>query len=166
MCLRKTKRFVFNEKKILVRDFIYNYLGALMTNSGLLNSAYLSTEVSGHPDGLRMICNPVPFFHIYGFSSGILIPLLMQCSIVFPFYFPEVTSTMKAIQGFKCNTLRGTPTQFFDLLHHPDRKNYDLSSIENAIFGGSTVAPELLKKMHENFKLKMIIVGYGNKLLK
>lgn len=137
-----------------------------MTNSSLLNSAYLSTLVAGNPDGLKMICNPVPFFHIYGFSSGFLIPLLMQSSIVFPFYFPETVTTMKAIQGYKCVTLRGTPTQFFDLLHHPERKNYDLSSLDTVIFGGATVPPELLKKMHENFNLKMIAVGYGRPNIK
>ena len=31
---------------------------------------------------------------------------------VFPFYFPETLAAMKAIQGYKCNSLRGVPTQF------------------------------------------------------
>jgi hypothetical protein len=60
----------------------------------------------------------------------------MGSSIVFPFYFPETVSTMKAIQRYKCKTLRGVPTQFIDLLNHPDRANYDLSSLENLIAGG------------------------------
>ena len=60
----------------------------------------------------------------------------MSTSIVFPFYFPETVSTMKAIQGYKCNTLRGVPTQFVDLLNHPDRKNFDLSCLKNLIAGG------------------------------
>jgi fatty-acyl-CoA synthase len=72
-----------------------------MSHSNLLNSAYLSTVVVGKREGLRMICNPVPFFHIFGLSTGVLIPLLMGTSIVFPFYFPETLSSMKAIQGTK-----------------------------------------------------------------
>ena len=63
----------------------------------------------------------------------------MGSSIVFPFYFPETVSTMKAIQRYKCKTLRGVPTQFIDLLNHPDRTNYDLSSLENLIAGGRFV---------------------------
>jgi fatty-acyl-CoA synthase len=59
-----------------------------------------------------MICNPIPLFHIFGLATGLLIPLLMGSTIIFPFYFPETLSTMKAIQGYKCNTMRGTPTQF------------------------------------------------------
>ena len=48
-------------------------LGALMSHASLLNSAYLSTVVVGNPAGLRLICNPIPLFHIYGLASGILI---------------------------------------------------------------------------------------------
>jgi len=107
-----------------------------MSHSNLLNSAYLSTVTPGKPDGLRRVCNPIPAFHIFGLSTGILIPLLFSSrylnfffsfnsfiysssdiysSIIFPFYFPETLSTIKAIQGYKCNTLRGTPTQFIGI---------------------------------------------------
>ncbi|CAF0873115.1 unnamed protein product [Brachionus calyciflorus] len=135
--------------------------GALMTNSSLLNSGYLTTKVGGRPENLTMVCSPIPFFHIYGFVSGLLIPILNQSASVFPFYFPETGTSMKAIQDFKCITLRGTPTQFFDLLHHPDRKKFDLSSLRNVIFGGSTAPPELLQQMNQNFTLENIIIGYG-----
>ena len=60
----------------------------------------------------------------------------MTSGIVFPFYFPEIVSTMKAIQDYKCVTLRGVPTQFVDLLNHPYRAKFDLSSLENLIAGG------------------------------
>lgn len=86
-----------------------------MTHGNLLNSAYLSTVVVGKPEGLRMLCNPIPIFHIFGLSTGLLVPLLMGSTLVFPFYFPDTLTTMKAIQGYKCNTLRGTPTQFFGI---------------------------------------------------
>jgi hypothetical protein len=48
-----------------------------MSHSSLLNSSYLSTEAVGMHDGLRMICNPIPLFHIFGLATGILI----VCSI-------------------------------------------------------------------------------------
>jgi fatty-acyl-CoA synthase len=88
----------------------------VITQHGLLNSAYLSTAVVGNHDALKMICNPIPFFHILGFSTGLMIPLLMGTSIAFPFYFPDTLATMKAIEAYKCNTLRGTPTQFIGKL--------------------------------------------------
>ena len=60
----------------------------------------------------------------------------MSSTIIFPFFFPETTSTMKAIQGYKCNTLRGVPTQFVDIINHPDRSKFQLSSLESLIVGG------------------------------
>lgn len=52
-----------------------------MTHSTLLNSAYLSTVVVGNPDGLRMLCNPIPMFHIFGLSTGILIVMILILTI-------------------------------------------------------------------------------------
>ena len=43
---------------------------------------------------------------------------------------------MKAVQAYKCNTLRGVPTQYVDILNHPERSKFDLSSLEVLIIGG------------------------------
>lgn len=50
--------------------------------------------------------------------------------------------------------MRGTPTQFVDLVNHPDRINYNLSSLENAIIGASTVPPDLLQQLKNDLKIK------------
>lgn len=88
-------------------------------------------------------------------------PLLGGSTTVFPFFFPDTVATMKAIHEFKCNSLRGPPTIFFDLLNHPERSKFDLSSLDNALFGGSTCPPDLLKRLRDELNLKQIIVGYG-----
>jgi fatty-acyl-CoA synthase len=86
--------------------------GAVLTHHSMLNSTYSTGYVCDVPDGMRMVCNPIPFFHIMGFASGILLPLLFGSAKVFPFYFPDTLFTLKAIHGYRCNTMRGTPTQF------------------------------------------------------
>ena len=48
-----------------------------------------------------------------------------------------------------------------DILNHPERKKFDLSSLRNAIIGGSTVPGDLLRQMKQDLNLKSIIVGYG-----
>ena len=60
----------------------------------------------------------------------------MGSTIILPFYFPEIISTMKAVQGYKCNTLRCVPTQYVDILNPPDRSKFNLSSLEVLIVGG------------------------------
>ena len=85
----------------------------------------------------------------------------MRSSLVFPFFFPETLSTLKALEKYGCNTIRGTPTQYVDLLNHPERKNFNIRKLENIIVGGSTVPPDLLAKLKNDLKVKKIIVGYG-----
>ncbi len=135
-----------------------------MSQTGLLNSCNLSIQSSGSGVNNDVICSPIPFFHIYGFSTGILEPMLIEVSKIFPFYFPETVTTMRAIQNYQCQYLRGTPTQYFDILNHPDRHKFDLSSLKNAVIAGSTVAPDLLAILKKDLKIDHIYVGYGNKL--
>ncbi len=132
-----------------------------MSQTGLLNSCNLSIQSSGSDVKDDVICSPIPFFHIYGFSTGILEPMLVEVSKVFPFYFPETVTTMRAIESYQCKFLRGTPTQYFDILNHPDRHKYNLSSLKNAVIAGSTVAPDLLEKLRKDLKVDNIYVGYG-----
>ena len=46
------------------------------------------------------------------------------------------------------------------MINHPERLNYNISSLKNAVFGGSTVSKDLLIKMLE-MKMKNVMVGYG-----
>lgn len=137
--------------------------GALMTHGSLLNSVNLSTRCAGIDFKKDSVCNPIPFFHIYGFSTGLLGPMITgeDGKTVFPFFFPETLSTIKAIEKFQCNYLRGTPTQFIDILNHPDRKKYDITGLKNAIIAGSTVPVDLLAKMREELNVDDVFVGYG-----
>ena len=90
-----------------------------------------------------------------------MIPLLVGGCKVFPFFFPETLSTIKAIEKYKCITMRGVPTQFIDLLNHPEVKNHDLSSMKYIVVGASTVPPDLLVKCKQNLGIEEFIVGYG-----
>ena len=135
--------------------------GALLNQSGLLNSCYLSVKCAGEQLENTFVCNPIPFFHIYGFATGILEPLLTEDARVFPFFFPETLTTIKALEKYKCNSLRGTPTQFIDLINNPARSKHDLTHLKRAIIAGSTVPPDLLTKMKEALKVDDVFVGYG-----
>ena len=126
-----------------------------------MNSPNLATLVVEKTSPLSIPCNGVPFFHIYGYSVGIIMPLFFDSTNVFPFFFPDTVWSMKAMQRYKCNTFRGAPTQFIDLLNHPERKNYDLSNLKNGLIAGSTVNPDLLSRLKIETNIEDIFVGYG-----
>lgn len=46
-----------------------------------------------------------------------------------------------------------------DMVHHPNRSKYDLSSLKCGIMGGSPCPPELVKMVHEELGIKEFCVG-------
>ena len=77
----------------------------------------------------------------------------------YPYILPDTLATMKAIHTERCTSLKGAPIIFFDLVNHPERKNYDLSCLESMIVGASTVPKDLLMQIKKNLNLKHIFVG-------
>ena len=81
--------------------------------------------------------------------------------IVFPHLLPDTLATMKAIHNEKCTSLKGAPVIFHDIINHPERKNYDLSSLETMLIGAAVVPKDLLLKIKKELNMKHVIVGYG-----
>ena len=59
----------------------------------------------------------------------------------------------KAMQAYfdKINATGGVPFIAWQLIEHPDREKYDLSSIDAISYGGAPSAPELVSKIYEIF---------------
>jgi fatty-acyl-CoA synthase len=99
---------------------------------------------------------------MFGLAMGLISPLLSRTGTsVFPFYLPDTLFALKAIEKYKCYSYMASPTLFVDLVNHPERKKYDITSLKNTIVGASTVPTDLLIKMKTDLNLKKIIVGYG-----
>jgi fatty-acyl-CoA synthase len=68
---------------------------------------------------------------------------------------------MQAIESERCTALKGAPTILFDLVNHPERAKYDLSSLETILVGASVVPKDLIMKIKRELKLKSAIIGYA-----
>ncbi|WP_430328825.1 AMP-binding protein, partial [Salmonella enterica] len=51
------------------------------------------------------------------------------------------------IERERINLTGGVPTIAWQLLEHPDRERYDLSSLEAVSYGGAPSAPDLVRKI-------------------
>lgn len=127
----------------------------------------------------RTVCIPIPLFHVvifseklypkylvkvffkfkFGLAVGLISSVVNGNKVIFPNLLPDTLSTIKAIQNEKCTSLKGAPVIFIDLLNHPERKNYDISSLESMLIGASVVPKDLLIKLKKELNLKHIIVG-------
>jgi len=68
---------------------------------------------------------------------------------------------MQLIEREKINSAGGVPTIAWQLLEHPNRHKYDLSSLEAVAYGGAPSAPELVKQIKQNWPKSAPGNGWG-----
>ena len=92
----------------------------------------------------------IPMFHVTACSAGLMGMMASGGTSIFMRKW-EPVQAMEIIQREQVHFTGGVPTIAWQLLEHPDRGNYDLSSIEAIAYGGAPSAPELVRKIYEEF---------------
>ncbi len=134
--------------------------GALGSHRNLLTNG-LTTGYSGAATILRRgapLPEPVvkaglvvvPMFHVTACSASMIPTIQAGNKIVFMHKWDTVKA-FEIIEREKINATGGVPFIAWQLIEHPDREKYDLSSIESISYGGAPSAPELVAKIYEIF---------------
>ena len=92
----------------------------------------------------------IPLFHVTACSAGLMGYAVAGHTMIFMHKWDPVKA-FQLIESEKVNLTGGVPTIAWQLLEHPERANYDLSSLEAVAYGGAPAAPELVRKIHEEF---------------
>jgi long-chain acyl-CoA synthetase len=108
----------------------------------------------------RSILLSVPFFHATGCFS-ILSPTLVSGGKIVMMYKWDVIRAFELIEREKIVMAGGVPTIAWQLIEHPARKDFDLSSLESVAYGGAPSAPELVRKIVETFPKSQPGQGWG-----
>ncbi|CAF2392905.1 unnamed protein product [Rotaria sp. Silwood2] len=132
---------------------------ATLTNSNLLNVSIPLYYT--HPTFMSRTCCPVPAFHIFGEVGGTLNINAPCYFTAFPAILPDTVESMRTVQEEKCTALIGPPIIFRDILHHPKRKEYDMSSLLFGMIGAAPVNPLLMEQMEREIPIKTMSQVYG-----
>ncbi|WP_375422524.1 class I adenylate-forming enzyme family protein [uncultured Sphingomonas sp.] len=92
----------------------------------------------------------IPLFHVTACSASMMGTIATGSTMVFMRKWDTVRA-MEIIEREKVNLTGGVPTIAWQLLEHPDRDKYDLSSLEAIAYGGAPSAPELVKRIYTEF---------------
>jgi acyl-CoA synthetase (AMP-forming)/AMP-acid ligase II len=114
-------------------------------------------EVALSPDLAILLC--VPLFHVTGSHVGLLMSILVGRKVVMMKKW-DAGEALKLIQDETISDITGVPTQSWELLNHPERSNYDLSSLKTLGAGGGPRPSEHVKLLDEGFEGRPSI-GYG-----
>jgi len=108
----------------------------------------------------RSMLLSVPFFHATG-CFAVLNPICFAGGKLVMMRRWEPVRAFELIEREKIQAAGGVPTIAWQLIEHPLRKNYDLSSLESVAYGGAPSAPELVRKIKETFPKSAAGNGWG-----
>ena len=95
----------------------------------------------------RVTLTVIPLFHVTACSAGMMGVIATGSTMIFMRKWDTVRA-MEIIEREKVNVTGGVPTIAWQLIEHPDRDRYDLSSLESIAYGGAPSAPELVRRIH------------------
>ncbi|MFN2259768.1 MAG: class I adenylate-forming enzyme family protein [Parasphingopyxis sp.] len=101
------------------------------------------------PEPKTMLC-VIPLFHVTACCAVLMGTMAAGSTLVFMYKW-DATEALEIIERERVHATGGVPTIAWQLLEHPDREKYDLSSLETISYGGAPSAPELVRKIHEIF---------------
>jgi long-chain acyl-CoA synthetase len=102
----------------------------------------------------------VPFFHATG-CFAVLNPSLFAGAKLVMMHKWDPVRAFQLIEREKVTQAGGVPTIAWQLIEHPARKDYDLSSLESVSYGGAPSAPELVRKIKETWPQSQPGNGWG-----
>jgi long-chain acyl-CoA synthetase len=151
-----------------------NPKGALGTHRNAISAMYISPyslarsfvrkgEVPPAPDPTapqRVALLSIPFFHVTGCIALLCVTVYAGGRIVLQRKWdPE--EAFGLIERERVNIAGGVPTIAWQILEHPARGNYDLSSLDTLTYGGAPAAPELVRRIKEVFPGAQPSTGWG-----
>ena len=151
----KPKGVLSSQKAVLATMFSWACFSSVMNKVEAQSNPDAAAIVS--PESVILHC--VPLFHVTGSHAGLLMSVLVGRKIVMMKKW-DAGLALKLIEQEKVTDITGVPTQTWELLNHPERLNYNLSSLKTLGAGGAPRPAEHVKQLDAEFEARPAI-GYG-----
>jgi long-chain acyl-CoA synthetase len=125
----------------------------VLTAAAVLSRAYLRRgEPIPDPAAAaqRVTLLAVPFFHVTGCNATLITSFAAGGKIVLMRKW-DTELALQLIERERVTVTGGVPTIAWQLIEHPTRSQYDLSSLEMVGYGGAPSAPDLVRRILEVF---------------
>ena len=131
----------------------YSYGVGLMILRGLL-------EDEGRPPPIPRTLVSVPLFHVTGEVPVMLNSFVVgRCMVLMPKWDPA--EALRLIEKERVTYFVGVPTMSLELMTHPDRHKYDLSSLSDITAGGAPRPVSHVERLRDQFPRAKPALGYG-----
>ena len=133
---------------------VYAYATSLMVLRGILES-------EGRPpvNPLKTLV-AVPLFHVTGEVPVMLNSFVISRGMVLVPKW-DAGEALRLIEKEKITYFVGVPTMSLELMNHPDRGNYDLSTLTDIAAGGAPRPVSHVERLRQSFPNSQPALGYG-----
>jgi acyl-CoA synthetase (AMP-forming)/AMP-acid ligase II len=132
---------------------VYTYATGLIVLRDLLTQ-------EGRPPGVPRTLVNVPLFHVTGEVPVMLNSFVVgRCMVMMPKW--DAGEALRLIEKEKITYFVGVPTMSLELMTHPDRHNYDLSSLKDITGGGAPRPVSHVERLRQEFPNAQPALGYG-----
>ncbi|HEY7810290.1 MAG TPA: class I adenylate-forming enzyme family protein [Allosphingosinicella sp.] len=133
---------------------LYTYSISIVTLLGIMES-----EGRGPANPPRTLVN-VPLFHVTGEVPVLLNSFVIGRGMVLMSKW-DAGEALRLIEAEKVTYFVGVPTMSLEMMQHPDRDKYDLSSLTDIAAGGAARPVAHVKRLQDSFKTAQPALGYG-----
>ncbi len=145
--------------------------GALSTHRAVTTAAYsyatglivllgLLTSEGRAPTAQPRTLLSVPLFHVTGEVPVMINSFIVgRCMVIMPKW--DAAEALRLIEKEKITYFVGVPTMSLELMNHPDRHRYDLSSLTDITAGGAPRPVSHVARLREEFPHAQPALGYG-----
>lgn len=106
------------------------------------------------------ICPLGPFSHLAGYKAGWVNGLLTGATTCWLDAHDPV-AVLDAIAGLGITVMPAPPVVWQDVLDHPARGDWDLSSLRFIATGSTTIPPQLVTRLMAELQVEQVGTGYG-----
>jgi acyl-CoA synthetase (AMP-forming)/AMP-acid ligase II len=132
----------------------YAYATGLIVLLGIL------TEEGRGPKAQSRTLLSVPLFHVTGEVPVMINSFVIgRCMVIMPKW--DATEALRLIEKEKITYFVGVPTMSLELMNHPDRDKYDLSSLTDITAGGAPRPISHVERLRREFPNAQPALGYG-----
>ncbi|MCL2032601.1 MAG: AMP-binding protein [Methanomassiliicoccaceae archaeon] len=133
--------------------------GVMLTHHNIGNNGYwVGINQNFKPDD--RICLPVPLFHCFGCSLGVMASVNHGAAmVILEEYDPLIVMT--SVEKERCTALYGVPTMFISIMEHKMFDKFDFSSLRTGIMAGSPCPTKTMEEAVSRMNMREVTIVFG-----
>lgn len=134
---------------------------AVLTHNSLLTNVSMTRSwIPVLDEGEEVILGSLPFFHIFGFSIGILLGIRIGARVIITPNPRDTEHNLKLIHNEHVTIFPGVPAIYNAIINHKDVSKYDVKSVRYCISGGAPL-PREVQETFNRITGSSLVEGYG-----